>query len=82
MDDPSVNSYLYSSVISVIYVIISILETRFSNTTEAKPLKEVFKNTMVVFFSSLCGFYILSNVNYSDIHQGAPTEIFTGNPEF
>lgn len=74
------NSYVYSTVISVCYMLINIIEMRFLNH-EVKPLKEVFKNTLFVFFSSLCGFYVLSNMNTLQ-DSAKPTEIFTGNPEF
>jgi hypothetical protein len=59
----------------------NVLEMRFINN-EVKPLKDVFKNTLLVFLSSLCGFYILSNINYSEVSISKPTEIFSGNPEF
>lgn len=77
--ESSINSYLYSSVIAICYVIFSILEMRFIND-EAKPLKEVFKNTLIVFFSSVCSFYVLASMDSKSIVK--PTEIFTGNPEF
>jgi len=76
----TMNSYIYSSVISICYMIINILEMRFLNN-ETKPLKDVFKNTLFVFFSSLCGFYILSNMSTLS-ETPKPTEIFTGTPEF
>ena len=79
--DTSSNSYLYASVIAICYVVFNILEMRFI-TDEATPLKTVFKNTLIVFFSSLCGFYIISNYKPSDVSVNKPTEIFTGNPEF
>lgn len=80
--ESSINSYLYSSVIAVCYVIFSILEMRFINV-EAKPLKDVFKNTVIVFFSSVCSFYILANMSINSATSIVkPTEIFTGNPEF
>lgn len=77
----SSNSYLYLTVIAVCYVVFNILEMRFI-TDEATPLKTVFKNTLIVFFSSLCGFYVMSNYKSVDTAVAKPTEIFTGNPEF
>jgi surface polysaccharide O-acyltransferase-like enzyme len=79
--DMSHNSYVYSTVIAVCYVLFNILEMRFI-TDEATPLKTVCKNTLIVFFSSLCGFYIMSNSKVVDTAVVKPTEIFTGNPEF
>lgn len=77
------NLYIYAGVISVCYIIFMILEMRFLND-EVKPLKEVFKNTLVVFFSSLCGIYLLTTFNTSTPINSVikPTEVFTGNPEF
>ena len=55
---------------------------RFIND-EAKPLKDLFKNGLLVFFSSLCGLYVLSHMNSSAIKPiQKATEIFSGNPEF
>ena len=59
-----------------------IIEMRFLNN-ETKPLKELFKNSLLVFFSSLCGIYILSNMNSNSLKPAKQsTEIFTGTPEF
>lgn len=76
------NTYLYSGVITICYLIISVLEMRFIND-EAKPLKDLFKNGLLVFFSSLCGMYVLSHMNSTDIKPlQKAAEIFSGNPEF
>ncbi len=81
--ESSTNSYIYSSVITICYLIFTILEMRFLNN-EVKPLKEITKSSLLVFFSSLCGFYILSNMNTIPCNSKSPieTEIFSGNPEF
>tara|TARA_B110000305_G_C19464115_1_gene656587 strand:- start:5979 stop:6224 length:246 start_codon:yes stop_codon:yes gene_type:complete len=80
--DSQLNSYLYSSVITICYLLINIIEMRFLNN-ETKPLKELFKNSLLVFFSSLCGIYILSNMNSNSLKPAKQsTEIFTGTPEF
>tara|TARA_B100001287_G_C22460761_1_gene424936 strand:- start:404 stop:658 length:255 start_codon:yes stop_codon:yes gene_type:complete len=84
MESINENLYVYAGVISTCYIIFSILEMRFLND-DAKPLKEVFKNTLVVFFSSLCGIYVLTSFNSSAQTLNKvikPTEVFTGNPEF
>ena len=55
---------------------------RFIND-EAKPLKDLFKNGLLVFFSSLCGMYVLSHMNSTTIKPlQKVAEIFSGNPEF
>ena len=83
--DSQTNTYLYSTIIAVCYIIFSILEMRFVND-ETRPLKEVFKSTLLVFFSALCSFYVLSTTSTTSgggvTVKAAPTEIFTGNPEF
>lgn len=78
--ESSQKSYLYSSVIAICYIILSILEMRFINN-ETKPLKDIIKNTFIVFFSSICSFYILSTMNTNTV-EVKPTEIFSGNPQF
>jgi hypothetical protein len=79
----SSNSYLYSCVITICYLIINVLEMRFIND-EARPLKDLFKGGLLVFFSSLCGIYVLSNMNHTTIKPVTQktAEIFSGNPEF
>lgn len=77
----SSNLYLVASIISICYMLLSILEMRFMSD-ETRPLKEVFKSTLLVFFSTLCGIYVISNMSTITPKDVKPTEIFTGNPEF
>lgn len=79
--DLSSNLYLVAAIISVCYMLLSIIEMRFMSD-ETRPLKEVFKSTLLVFFSTLCGIYVISNMSSISPKEAKPTEIFTGNPEF
>ena len=72
------NIYFVGSIISVCYLILSILDMRFIQK-EVTPLKELVKNVFIVFISSIFGYYILQQM--MDKPQ-APTEVFVGKPEF
>jgi len=52
---------------------------------ESKPLKYLIRDTLVVYFSVICGYYILEQVKpmmQSAGGQSAVTQVFTDNPEF
>lgn len=72
------NTYFVGSIISVCYLILSILDMRFIQK-EITPLKELVKNVFIVFISSIFGYYILQQMMDK---PPAPTEVFVGKPEF
>lgn len=72
------NIYFVGSIISVCYLILSILDMRFIQK-EVTPLKELVKNVFIVFISSIFGYYILQQMMEK---PPSPTEVFVGKPEF
>ena len=78
------NNYILTSiVISIIYFIIKFIEMRFINK-EATPIKEVFKNTIVVFLASIIGGFLLDQFKLNNIFETikeAPN-VFTTEPGF
>jgi hypothetical protein len=70
--------YIIASIVSVIYLIISIIEVKFSSN-ETPPIKELFKNTAIAFISTLSAVFISQQLNEN---KSAPTEIFTSKPDF
>ena len=70
--------YIIASIVSVIYLIISIIEIKISND-ESPPIKELFKNTAIAFISTLSAIFISQQASES---KSAPTEIFTTKPDF
>ena len=71
-------------IISIVFFIVKFIEMRFVDN-EPKPLKLLVRDTLVVYFSVICGNFILEQVepmlnNGAEISKA--TQVFTGNPEF
>lgn len=81
----SSNKYVVSGVIAIVYLLLKFIEMRFFDR-ENKPLKELVRETILVFFSSIGGFFVLDQLAplNSVIADAAPVSppIFTGSPEF
>ena len=50
------NIFIIATVISFIFLIIKIIELRFIEK-EQKPLKLLIKDTLLVYFSVICGYF-------------------------
>ncbi len=77
------NKFTISGVIAVVFFLIKFMEMRFLDR-ENKPLKELVKETILVFFSATGGFFVmeqLSAVIPNEAKLVSPP-IFTGGPEF
>ena len=78
------NNYILSSiVISVIYFIIKFIEMRFINK-EATPIKDILKNTLIVFISSIMGGFLLEQFKINNIFETIKEvpNVFTNEPGF
>jgi hypothetical protein len=50
---------------------------------ESKPLKVLIKDSLVVYFSVLLGYFVLEQIRpISLTEEVRPPQVFTGNPEF
>jgi hypothetical protein len=79
------NIFLLSGVITIIFFIAKFLEMRYIDK-EAKPLKLLIRDALVVFVSIVFGNYIIEQVNpvlgeTISITQASPA-VFTDNPPF
>ena len=74
------NIFLNSSIISVIFVLFKYLETKFI-VKDNKPIKLIIRDGLIVFISSISGFYILSQINSNITEKNKPSA-FTGEAEF
>lgn len=72
------NKFYISAIISVCFIILTFLEIKVFGK-ELLPVKDIFKNTIIVFASVVAGLYILS---YITIPEKPPPEIFTSTPDF
>lgn len=76
------NIFIIAGVISVIFLISKFIEMRFIEK-ENKPLKLLIRDTLLVYFSVVSGFFILEQLNPLIQNAGSPiTPVFTDNPEF
>lgn len=78
------NIFVIAGIISIIFMIIKFIEMRFVEK-EAKPLKLLIRDALLVYFSVISGYFILEQLKPM-IQNGGETSIitpvFTGNPEF
>ena len=72
--------FMLSTAVSVIYILIRFIEMRFV-TKETKPLKTLIRDGLLVYLSSLCGFYILQNIT-PVVTTVVDTKAFTNEPDF
>lgn len=74
------SNFLVGAVISVIYFLLKFIEMRFI-VKENKPLKSLFRDTLVVYIGSILGLSIYSQFNDLSSIQSQP-EVFTNDPSF
>ena len=72
--------FMLSTTISVINLLLRFIEMRFI-VKETKPLKLLIRDALIVYLSTLSGFYILQNV--SPITKSSTnTAAFINDPDF
>ena len=76
------NIFIIAAVISVIYLIVKFLEMRIIEK-ENKPLKLLIRDSILVYFSVVFGYFIIGQI-HPIIHGGSKqtTPVFTDNPGF
>ena len=72
--------YTICAIISAVFFLLGFLQAKF--TKEKTDLKKLFKQTVVVFVSSLAGITIMQQMKSSTSSTGVHTEAFTNNPDF
>jgi hypothetical protein len=77
------NSFIYATIISVIFFIIKFIEMRFINR-ETKPLKVLFMDSFIVFICSILAQFVFEQFdNAKDlINSTEPTQVFMGKADF
>lgn len=86
------NAYIVSGIIAFVFLVAKFLEMRFSvaNTAtegegvQSKPLKFLLRDTLLVYVSSLLGFYIIAQFEEHSTINSAVKDVaaFTGGPDF
>lgn len=77
------NQILTSSVISIIYFVLKFIEMRFI-LKENKPLKDLFKDTVLVFIAATLSLIILEQFNLNELIGNIKTapSVFVSKPDF
>jgi hypothetical protein len=78
------NIFVIATVISVIFLISKFIEMRFVDS-ESKPLKLLIRDTLLVYFSVIFGYFIMEQLKpVLEIAGEAVStpQVFTDNPEF
>ena len=73
-------TFMLATTISIIYLLLRFLEMRFV-LKETKSLKLLIRDALLVYLSSLSGFYILENIT-PIIETNTPTAAFINDPDF
>lgn len=91
------NSYIVSGIIAFVFLVAKFLEMRFSGANnvvdnegednggvQPKPLKFLLRDTLLVYMSSLLGFYVISQFEEHAATNSVVKEVaaFTGGPDF
>jgi heme/copper-type cytochrome/quinol oxidase subunit 3 len=88
------NSYVISGIIAFVFLVAKFMEMRFTNNNNnadegedsRKPLKSLLRDALLVYVSSLLGFYVIAQFEEHSAN-GTNTGIkevaaFTGGPDF
>ena len=67
--------------ISLIYALLKFSEMRFI-VKENKPFKLIFRDTIFVYLSIICGHYIIEQLSPLAKMGAVTTKAFTDNPDF
>ena len=68
-----------AGVVSVIYVVIKMLETKYVTKT-AKSIKETTRETIIVYVSSILALFVIEHIDGSDITSSSQAKVFLDNP--
>lgn len=78
------NIFIIAAVVSVLFLIVKFIEMRFVEK-ENIPLKLLIRDSLLVYFSVISGYFILQQFN-SLMDNGETnvraTQVFTDNPGF
>lgn len=74
------NNIVVSLAISIVYLFSKIIEMKFI-IKENKPLKDIFRDTLIVYISSILGMYGMEQLDNTNTSL-RNASVFTGNPDF
>tara|TARA_B100002019_G_scaffold292209_1_gene314616 strand:+ start:1506 stop:1742 length:237 start_codon:yes stop_codon:yes gene_type:complete len=75
------NNFLIASAIAVVFAITKFIEKRFVLKDENLVLKDLLRDFIMVYVSSVIGLFIIQQVNETVAASGG-LSAFTGKPDF
>jgi hypothetical protein len=78
------NIFFIAAIISIIFFIAKFIEMRFVEK-ESKPLKILFRDSLLVYFSVVFGHFVIGQINpllSGGSNSANVTPVFTDNPGF
>jgi hypothetical protein len=72
---------IHSGIISFIYLLLKFVEMRITKN-EAKPMKELIRDTIIVYLSAIIGLYIIGEFMPTTTVVKTVTNVFTDVPGF
>ena len=72
---------IHSGIISFIYLLMKFVEMRITKN-EAKPMKELIRDTVIVYLSAIIGLYIIGEFMPTTTVVKTVTNVFTDVPSF
>lgn len=78
------NIFIIATVISIVFLISKFIEMRFIDN-ESKPLKLLIRDTLLVYFSVISGYFIMEQLKpvLETVGENiSAPQVFTDNPEF
>ena len=90
------NAYIVSGIIAFVFLVMKFVEMRLTSNksdeedesaTQPKPLKFLIRDALLVYLSSLTGFYIIAQFEEHSASGGGGSAVkevaaFTGGPDF
>jgi hypothetical protein len=85
------NLYISAAIVACIFLLAKFIEIRFiskpssdkdGGEQEPKPMKNIFRDSVVVFVSYILGHFIMTQFSESTVILGEKPDVFTGAPGF
>jgi hypothetical protein len=84
------NLYISAAIIACIFLLAKFIEIRFiskpsvdkDGEPESKPMKNILRDSVIVFVSYILGHFIMKQFSESTVILGEKPDVFTGSPGF
>jgi Na+/H+ antiporter NhaD/arsenite permease-like protein len=84
------NLYISAAIVACIFLLARFIEIRFISKSssdkdgepESKPMKNIFRDSIIVFVSYILGHFIMKQFSESPVILGEKPDVFTGSPGF